>query len=97
MLNALYVCTRMGRSMFWRILLALMKPCALLALFDVIRRIAAGTGIQLDVIDPVAQSISHMTGLPSSYSVIVVIGIVSLGAFRILTAVGRVAVSTIPR
>jgi hypothetical protein len=85
------------RSMFWRLLIALMKPCAMLALFDVIRRIAEATGLQLNVIDPVAQTISHMTGLPDNYAAIAVIGIVALSLLRILTAVGRVAVSTIPR
>ena len=82
--------------MFWRILVALMKPCVLLALCDLIRRIAGITGLQVNLIDPVAQAISHMTGLPSSYSAILVIGIVALCSVRLMTAVGRVAVSTIP-
>jgi hypothetical protein len=83
--------------MFWRVLVALMKPCALLALFDLIRRFAELTGLQLDLIDPVSLAISHITGLPGNYSAILLIGVVALGLFRILTAVGRVAVSAIPR
>ncbi len=74
-----------------------MKPFALLALFDLIRRFAEITGLQIDLIDPVSQAISHITRLPSNYSAIFVIGLVALSLFRILTAVGRVAVSAIPR
>jgi hypothetical protein len=74
-----------------------MKPCALLALFDLIRRLAEITGLQFNLIDPVSQALSDITGLPGNYSAILIIGAVALSLFRILTAVGRVAVSTIPR
>jgi|HubBroStandDraft_5_1064220.scaffolds.fasta_scaffold243533_1 hypothetical protein len=74
-----------------------MKPCVLLALIDLIRRVAEITGLQINVIDPVAQTISHMTGLPSNYSAILLIGIVALSLLRIMKAVSRVAVSSIPR
>jgi len=85
-----------GTGMFWRILIALMKPCVLLALFDLIKRIAESTGLQIDVIDPVSRAISHMTGVPSTYSAMLVIGVAALSLLRVLTAVCRVAVSTIP-
>jgi len=73
-----------------------MKPCALVALFDLIRRVGEITGLQLRIIDPVAQAISHVSGIPSSYSAILVIGVIALSSLRILTAVGRVAFSAIP-
>jgi len=53
--------------------------------------------LQISVIDPVAHTISHMTGLSTSYSAILVVGVVALSILEILTALGRVAVSTIPR
>jgi hypothetical protein len=83
--------------MFWRILVALLKPCVLLALFDFVRRASEVTGLQISVIDPMARTISSMTGLSSSYSAILVVGVVALGLLEILTALGKVAVSTIPR
>jgi len=53
--------------------------------------------LAINEVDPVANAISHTTGLPSSYSAVLVIGVVALGLLEVLTAVGRVTVSTIPR
>ena len=83
--------------MFWRVLVALIKPCVLLALFDFIRRTSEVTGLQTSVVDPMAHTISRMTGLSSSYSAILVVGVVALSLLEILTSLGKVAVSTIPR
>jgi hypothetical protein len=82
--------------MFSRILVALIKPCVLLALFDLIRRTAETTGLQISVIHPMAHTVSRMTGLSSSYSAILVVGVVALSLPEIL-ALGRVAVCMIPR
>jgi hypothetical protein len=52
------------------------------------------TGLQISVIDPVANAVWHTTGHPQSYSAILVIGVVAVGLLRALTAIGRIAGAT---
>jgi hypothetical protein len=64
--------------MLWRILLGLVKSVTLLALFGLFNRVAVPTGLETGVIDPLAHTVSHVSGLPINYSAILMIGVASL-------------------
>jgi hypothetical protein len=83
--------------MFWRIALGLVKSVTLLALFGFVNRVAAPTGLHTAVIDPVASAISHVSGVPVNYSILLMIGVTAVGLFKVLIALARAAAATIRR
>jgi len=77
--------------MFWRVLVALLKPVVLVALFGFLGRLADVTGMQLSIVQPAAEAISKVTGLPENMSAALAIGAVAVGSLKVLAAIGRVA------
>jgi hypothetical protein len=73
--------------MFLRLVRFLMKPVVLLTLFVFIGRLAEVTGFQINFVAPVSTSISNLSGLPSDYVQIGIIGGLALAIFKTLMGV----------
>jgi len=73
--------------MLWRMLPIFLKPVVLLALFELVSRIATLSGLRLGLIAPIAGAIAGITGLDPHYAAFVVLALIAGSLFRVLTAV----------
>jgi hypothetical protein len=81
--------------MFWRIALGWAKSVTLLALFGFVNRITISTGLQISLVDPIANAVSHVSGLPSNYSAILLIGVAALGLLKVVIAIAKATAATV--
>jgi hypothetical protein len=81
--------------MLWRILVLLVKPTVLLALFELLSRVLVLTGLQPRFVAPIAASFAHLTGLPYNYSVILMVGLIACSLMRVLTALCSLFVASV--
>ncbi|MGA2721641.1 MAG: hypothetical protein ABSG79_04425 [Bryobacteraceae bacterium] len=73
--------------MLWRILLMFVKPVVLVALFELVSRLAEVTGLHVGLIAPIAGAIAGITGLDPRYAAFGVLAFIAGSLFKALAAV----------
>ena len=73
--------------MLWRILPLFVKPLVLVALYELVSRIAAVSVLNLGLISPIADAIAGITGLDPRYAAFIVLAVIAASLFKVVTAV----------
>jgi len=63
------------------------KPLVLVALYELVSRIAAVSVLNLGLVAPIADAIARITGLDPRYAAFIVLAIIAGSLFKVVTAV----------
>ena len=73
--------------MLWRMLPLFVKPLVLVALYELVSRIAAVSVLNLGLVAPIADAIARITGVDPRYAAFIVLAIIAGSLFKVVTAV----------
>ena len=73
--------------MLWRMLPLFVKPLVLVALYELVSRIAAVSVLNLGLVAPIADAIARITGLDPRYAAFIVLAVIAGSLFKVVTAV----------
>ena len=73
--------------MFWRIVPFFVKPVAAVALFELVSRLAAITGLRLGLIDRIAGGVAGITGADPRYAAFLVLTLITGSLYKLVSAV----------
>jgi hypothetical protein len=63
------------------------KPLVLVALYELVSRIAAVSVLNLGLVAPIADAIARITGLDPRYAAFIVLAVIAGSLFKVVTAV----------
>ena len=73
--------------MLWKMLPFLVKPVALVALFEMVSRLEWLSGLRVGLIAPIADAIAGATGLDPRYAAFIVLALLAGSLFKAFSAV----------